>query len=909
MSFYLCAPFDPEAAPHWLGSPPPPPILGVPLVSFWFLSQADWRLNVVQWADPSHGCNRDEDQALKSAGLFQLWLLLLVSWNMVYGPDDDNLRLHQLREAMESCFKKHTPRSCPLFLELAPEMLKNLEEHGVQFSGEEDAETELWKWLEKRQKFVKAGRKTNLNRFQGSVTTAQRSLPYWWVDAFERVYTCLELDMMKGRQFMQRLVLRSGPAEEVGETGSTNPKKLTIESRSLKSCCQNSLVVSALVLSDPSNKRLTEMVVASTTPVMTWHTHQNRTLRSVDGSESWLKSQIAGELAKHFSDIVAQLCDPVMLDQCGFKAPVDLSNERAHNFADTEDDFAHYMGMYTMALAANRMKRTLWIGFGWPTRMVLALQGEPHATQVIAEFQKDMQVWEALSAMPRHGKILGLMYKRHPFQMTSVRQLAVALKDLGFQCHPDFLALLRKRARGVIATQGCEDAIGTAKNSKQSKASTKYRRPEKAMGVVLAKEVLHQRHGYDVVATNSPLESRHSRLPPSSFRASKATRSMAFSEIVSTNSTPEWWSPAAQHNTTPHADSVVLRAAFEAGDLTKVEGCWMGKLFCLEHLVAIKLSYGGAPAWFLPLRHFPQSGVLAWPLVMVTGGAGGQSAFEVSCEVQKRPLILPIWSLESIDAVSVSWASPASHRRVGGSFLSMRKSLRLLVHGKIAQVKEVAAREAFWELSRTELMSFAEEWDISIDSGESLMGVLFTMVKAITEVPDMDVMDIIHKRLARASQPSDWTSEILEIDEALQCVDRQDQELIVQEKKTAVQRAQETVGILQDYKQRRQDIFAKMTQREKRKRGPHVTPRSMPFTLTQAEAKQYLPPDASVWRGLTRQSWHGHCAGYRRCQAKWLDHGGEQEALRALMRTLWTQHLDKTGQQYSACPIRDLLAA
>ena len=46
-------------------------------------------------------------------------------------------------------------------------------------------------------------------------------------------------------------VLKAGEADRVEETGSTNPVRITIEDRSLKSACQNALVISTMVLSDP----------------------------------------------------------------------------------------------------------------------------------------------------------------------------------------------------------------------------------------------------------------------------------------------------------------------------------------------------------------------------------------------------------------------------------------------------------------------------------------------------------------------------------------------------------------------------------------------------------------------------------------------------------------------------------
>lgn len=76
-----------------------------------------WRLNCDQWNDQSHGCACDWDQMLRHMGIKSFWVLMVVSYNMPHGPrKGDDLRLHQLKDCLESLYETDDPNEVPLFL-------------------------------------------------------------------------------------------------------------------------------------------------------------------------------------------------------------------------------------------------------------------------------------------------------------------------------------------------------------------------------------------------------------------------------------------------------------------------------------------------------------------------------------------------------------------------------------------------------------------------------------------------------------------------------------------------------------------------------------------------------------------------------------------------------------------------
>lgn len=73
--------------------------------------------------------------------------------------------------------------------------------------------------------------------------------------------------------------------------------------------------------------------------------------------------------------------------------------------------------------------------------------------------------------------------------------------------------------------------------------------------------------------------------------------------------------------------------------------------------------------------------------------------------------------------------------------------------------------------------------------------------------------------------------------------------------------------------------------------------------ISQCVAKSFLPPGTSIWRDRTRQGWCAHPKGHSRVSALWASCGGEQEALRVVLRQCWALHLESSGLGPDDCPI------
>jgi hypothetical protein len=176
------------------------------------------------------------DLCLKQNKMFQMWLMMLVSWNVPFGPDRDDYRYLQIRDTLKSYFARNDHRSAVLFQEYCPTILAEHEAAGISHpDGDLPADQALWNFLSARQHFAKVGRRVDLNRFCGSLEAAETNMPTWTTDLFERTLVALEHDFLKGRAFLNRIKVKAGPAETVTEEGgSTSVRRVLMEVASLK---------------------------------------------------------------------------------------------------------------------------------------------------------------------------------------------------------------------------------------------------------------------------------------------------------------------------------------------------------------------------------------------------------------------------------------------------------------------------------------------------------------------------------------------------------------------------------------------------------------------------------------------------------------------------------------------------
>ena len=116
----------------------------------------DWKLNVDGMQDHSHGGSRSVYNAFHKCGLYGLVLLSVVSFNLPFGPDSEDLRQRQIQETMKHRYQHTRPQDAVLFQHLLPRIIHALRKlgHAFQSSGGRELEDEVWAIMAERSMFL-----------------------------------------------------------------------------------------------------------------------------------------------------------------------------------------------------------------------------------------------------------------------------------------------------------------------------------------------------------------------------------------------------------------------------------------------------------------------------------------------------------------------------------------------------------------------------------------------------------------------------------------------------------------------------------------------------------------------------------------------------------------------------------
>ncbi len=233
-----------------------------------------------------------------------------------------------------------------------------------------------------------------------------------------------------------------------------------------------------------------------------------------------------------------------------------------------------------------------------------------------------------------------------------------AFTETNFTVQPDIKTLVSNKIMGITSTQLVEDCFNFQKNSKVVKGKKKFRRPEKTMGVILARQVLSKVHRYQEPTVDAPLSQRCVRLPATAFQPEAKPQKGGFpaNQIVSTVAKAPWYSPPANSFTQQHADLALLSDASSSGKWPLLSSAWLG---CLcKHKHKILLSKAGQEQKWFALHSWQDSAVLVWPAEEVTIPGSTCKCYTPALNVA-QPVMLSMVELDTWQALSFQWKSVA----------------------------------------------------------------------------------------------------------------------------------------------------------------------------------------------------------------------------------------------------------
>ena len=228
--------------------------------------------------------------------------------------------------------------------------------------------------------------------------------------------------------------------------------------------------------------------------------------------------------------------------------------------------------------------------------------------------------------------------------------------------------------------------------------------------------------------------------------------------------------------------------------------------------------------------------------------------------------------------------------------------MRLFPEGEVMTVQKLAASQAFFKLSKTELSYFAEHLGIDVEKGADLFTTIFTMVKSVLQCPDEEATDICHKRLVQMSKSNAHAPALLQVDAALDVMDKSDHQRFRDDQDAAEAQLVNRKAFSNAYKEKVKINRGQRGGARQVKYKKYV----FPATVTQQTAKTYLPPNTSIWKDNGHQAWAAHVKPYPRIRERFDLHGSDHEALKVLLQRAWALRLEKDCFDLSECPIQGL---
>lgn len=736
--------------------------------------------------------------------------------------------------------------------------------------------------------------------------------PHWHVMLFERTLLAIEAGMLRKKKFCERFVVKRD-----GEDGEAAPAAASraVEDKALRGANGNAVVISILTLQEAYYQKAIQTVTAVASELDRWHTAQNRLLRSTTECQTWLVDQTCGADMRHIEAFCTMLTDRVSLEasgvQTGFLPKGTKLDKSAPNFdleVLHEDEQAQLFGIVAIAFGAQRLVRGLWM-LSWPTRMVACLRSEQDAGKVIADFKADEEVYEILAARAPHNRAETELMKRHLMSLRSCKQFRAAFAEHGFNLTRDLKKVISDRSCLNIQSQIIEDFNGDQKNNSQLKACRRYRKATTCMGVCLSKDIISSRHRFAGLPLTTLVPTFDAKLPNDAFKVDRSKESMDFGGIVGARS-PTWWSPGASNVTVPCADLGLLRWAQDHNQMDCLGQAWLGEVASVSHRLLIGYPLAGKPneyEYFLGVHYFPKSAVALWPMDLIKA-VGSPYTCCIPRKDVDAPVLRPILSMDGFRVATLefkSWLRQCS--RVPNLAGTLGPGVRMFVDaGGFGTLAETGCKAAFWDMSRTSILSYAKELGVALESGGDLFDTFWCVVQSDLKLTDDQVLQYVAKRVARGNSQEPIADALLQVDEAVQVLDRHDQDKMEQRQKQCMSEVAARNSFTVAYAKKAVSLSA---QRGKKARGSasgEQRTQVLPHHIDQKTARGLIPPKTCIWRDTSRGGWCGHCPPNVRAGESFAKHGGSEAALLAVLGRLWLQALEIQGKDVSHCPIQGL---
>eukprot|EP00971_Amphidinium_carterae_P307839 6117981-Amphidinium_carterae.2 len=250
-------------------------------------------------------------------------------------------------------------------------------------------------------------------------------------------------------------------------------------------------------------------------------------------------------------------------------------------------------------------------------------------------------------------------------------------------------------------------------------------------------------------------------------------------QIVSEQESPPWYSPKPEKESVQREELALMRYAYSKSDWNLPRSNhWLSCLWCGDSLV-FRSKRTSDPRWYLSLGSRGHMCVLAWPLVMLQQGDRKGLVLDPKGEESYQVHLC----VDDIEAYTIEWRGPL--RQSLGSKVSTKYPVWGVPDHKPVSLLHVAARNAFWGLSKAQLGPVSKHMKVTIEPGSTLTVILERLYRHLhPESTDADVAKVLEKRASSLPR----TSEVLESEVSKELLDNDGKRELSASVKGATQR-------------------------------------------------------------------------------------------------------------------------
>lgn len=893
--------------------------------------------------DLSHIATNSWKAGLAKAGVMVHQRLMAIAWNARHGPWLEGVRWSQATESLEEHVQLvGAGGDDPLFVFLAPKML---EDAGQEASVKDaDMLEQLWEDVKEGLPWRRRGSPVSDVRFFASLRESRAEDKVWHHRVYGYTLACLNFDLLHGAKFEELFSLRkverrsaadAGQGDAAAQESQTLQSAAAVSETSLRKACANLLVLATMLYSDDSNQTLQRIIVAASTPLEQWHSHQNQALRNVSATIPWsLEQLVDGKLVGVCRDTLEVLsCGAGRLRRLGFGIN-QLSHGDGTRFTnglvtedaalaivDVDGDGANTLGSLVFALVWAFLTKTAWFHRGWPMSSVRLLS-EASRAEWLARLQEDRRLFQELSSSGEpHCEALA---RRSCFKSVPVQQLCGWIDEEGGRVSDKVVGALRKKHARIFCTQVVEDGFHTCRDL-ENKHVNKTALPRACFEGLVESSVLSVRHKYERLEVEAHPLHRNERVPDSAFncRSGQATASSSndpgrievqTSDIIGFGAT-DWYSAKADHLPVQVADLELMAALHRAGQKHLVHRAWLGQFLDAPRLL-IRRRGAHAGDWLFALGAMPGSAGLAWPALEVeVPDRFPLRVFVPKLDAQNFEWVyivdLSDWECLEYEFRSPSWFAQA----LPETFSSLSPAVRCITRKEVSSLLELGAKRAFWSFGVGFLRNLAAELKLEGLATASLFTVVFELTKHIMCTGDDEALVVCNARMRSGlSGQVSCYNELLECDEAMFFLPKDDEDALRKEKNALKTDDDSRGAFVAEWRSKAATVrgskSGNVTKAIKRKalKECKVSVKEVPQgDISVREATGMLPPNCAIWFEFRDQNWRGRSSDNSRVSRATLMHGHRGACL-AVLRILWQQWLEENLCAHEDCPVAGLFS-